>query len=324
MNILFTASGRRVSLLRSFRRSMEALGIEGKIFSAESSLSAPASFICDEAFIVPRISSNDYIPALKILCNQKNIKLLIPLIDSDLTILSQHKKEFLEIGVFVLVCEEETNRICFDKKETFDFFVRNNINTPRVFNNREIENFTEIDFPVIIKPAGGSCSIGVELCKNQRELQFYQSITDKPLIQKYIKGEEYTCDVYVDFSGEVRCVVPRKRLEVRAGEVSKALTVNDPEIIHAVKNCVEKLPHAVGCITVQCFKQADGTITFIEINPRFGGGHPLSIHAGADFPKWILQEARNGQCDASFDSWDNNLAMLRYDDEVFVDGSKIK
>ena len=27
----------------------------------------------------------------------------------------------------------------------------------------------------------------------------------------------------------------------------------------------------------------------VEINPRFGGGAPLSIEAGADTPKWVVQ-----------------------------------
>ena len=33
----------------------------------------------------------------------------------------------------------------------------------------------------------------------------------------------------------------------------------------------------------------NGEVTFIEINPRFGGGIPLSIEAGANFPLWTIQ-----------------------------------
>ena len=57
----------------------------------------------------------------------------------------------------------------------------------------------------------------------------------------------------------------------------------------------------------------------IEINPRFGGGYPLSYLAGANFPLWIIQEYITGNDSLSFcNDWEKNLMMLRYDDEVLV------
>ncbi len=323
-NILFAAAGRRVSLLRSFRKSMDDLGLQGKIFAADAGYSAPASFVTDEKVQVPRVDSEDYIPSLKSICKEHNISLVISLIDTDLTLLSQHKSEFAAEGITVLVCDEVTNVICFDKLSSFEFFSENNINTPAVLSEQEIGQLVADDLPVMIKPWDGSCSVGVNVVTTMDELAFYKENTHHAMVQRLIQGDEYTCDAYVDFNGKVRCVVPRKRLETRAGEVSKGLTVNDPVIIGAVIDCVNKMPHAIGCMTVQCFKQPDGTVSFIEINPRFGGGHPLSIHAGANFPKWILQEMTSGECDASFDSWQDDLAMLRFDDEIIVKGSEIR
>ncbi|HCP46766.1 MAG TPA: transcriptional regulator, partial [Deltaproteobacteria bacterium] len=188
----------------------------------------------------------------------------------------------------------------------------------------ETEGLSSDDFPVMVKPWDGSGSAGVHVAANAQELAFYRDTTPNAMVQRLVVGDEYTCDAYVDFSGTVRCVVPRRRLETRAGEVSKGLTVRDPVIIDAVTDCVDKLPHAVGCMTVQCFKTRDGSVEFIEVNPRFGGGHPLTIHAGANFPKWILQELTTGQCDASFDCWTDDLVMLRYDAEVITQGSLIR
>lgn len=324
MNILFAAAGRRVSLLRSFREAMNTLGLEGKIYAADAGLSAPASFIADEKISVPRVDAPDYIPRLHALCEEHHIDLLISLIDSDLTLLSQHKEDFAKKGVRVLVCDEATNTICFNKLNSYQFFTQNGINTPLVLSEEEIDQLTEIDLPVMTKPWDGSCSIGVNICHTLDELNFYRKNTKHVMVQRLIQGDEFTCDAYVDFSGKVRCVVPRKRLETRAGEVSKGLTVNDKDIIEAVTDCVNKLPHAIGCMTVQCFKEPNGHITFIEINPRFGGGHPLTIKAGAHFPKWILQEITNASCDASFECWQDDLAMLRFDDEIFTPGSSIR
>jgi len=57
-------------------------------------------------------------------------------------------------------------------------------------------------------------------------------------------------------------------------------------------------------------------VKFIEINPRFGGGVPLSIEAGADFPKWILQETTGRALRTRRLAY--GLTMLRYDAEVWL------
>ena len=58
----------------------------------------------------------------------------------------------------------------------------------------------------------------------------------------------------------------------------------------------------------------------IEINPRFGGGYPLSYLAGGNFPKWIIQEYIYNEKLDYYHDWEDNLLMLRYDDEVLVHG----
>jgi carbamoyl-phosphate synthase large subunit len=138
------------------------------------------------------------------------------------------------------------------------------------------------------------------------------------IVQENIEGEEFTLDVFVDFKGSVRCIVPRKRIETRAGEVSKGMTVKHPEIMAGGTKVVEKLPGAIGCVTVQCFLTAAGEVIFIEINPRFGGGFPLSIKAGADFPRWIVELMLGMEPDISLDNWQDGVVMLRYDDEIIV------
>jgi len=83
---------------------------------------------------------------------------------------------------------------------------------------------------------------------------------------------------------------------------------------------VQNLGAGPGVITLQLFLTADKKIKFIEINPRFGGGVPLSIKAGANFPKWILQELLGQQPNIRFDGFKDNLIMLRYDSEVWLSG----
>lgn len=322
LNILFASAGRRVSLLRHFRNVLDQTGLSGKIIAADLREDAPAIHVADIYEPVPRVSDPAYINRLKEICLKYNIGMLFSLIDTDLILLSEYKEEFKKLGVTIIVSDRETNKICFDKRSTYDFFKNNQIATPELFEIDDSTDLGKFTYPLLLKPASGSCGHGVTKINTEKELRFFLEYIDDPIVQEYIEGDEYTIDIYVDFSGKVRCVVPRLRMETRAGEVSKAVTVKDDELINLSKHVVEALPGSMGCITVQCFKTRNNEVKFIEINPRFGGGFPLSLKAGADYPLWIINEFLGRYSSIKMDGWQDGLVMLRYDDEIFVDGSR--
>ncbi len=321
MNILLTSVGRRVALLKEFRQSMRQSNIAGKIIATDLKTTAPASFLADVSELVPRIDDPLYIDRTLDVCLRHNVDLLIPLIDTELHLLSLHRQKFSDIGVELLVSSSATNEICFDKKKTSQFFQACGVKTPKIYAIDEVEQH---HLPLIVKPTSGSSSVGVHRVVERRELEFFNSYVKNAIIQELIVGEEYTIDVLVDLDGKAISIVPRLRMETRAGEVSKGKTVKNPALIAAAKHVVESLPGVVGCITVQCFLQSNGDIFFIEINPRFGGGYPLAYQAGADFPSWLMQLFNGEHPQVAIDEWEDNLVMLRYDDAIFVKNNEIQ
>jgi carbamoyl-phosphate synthase large subunit len=318
INILFTSSGRRMSLLHHFREVFAEQNINGKIITADLRETAPTAFLSDKHYIVPRVTDASYITELLNLCKTEEIDIIIPLIDTELVVLSEHSDIFARNGVTLLVSSERLNEISGDKVKAYKFFLERNIPTPKVFSDEEIYN-KQYEFPLLIKPLNGSSSNGVVKINNEKELLFFKDYIPNSMVQEYVKGTEYTVDVMVDFKGNIKTIVPRLRIETRAGEVSKGVTKKDSRIIDAARDVVRQLPGAVGCITLQCFKQENGEITFIEMNPRFGGGIPLSIQAGANFPLWVLQMCCGETFAAEDYSWRENLTMLRYDEAVFTE-----
>lgn len=317
-NILFTSAGRRVSLIRHFKETLKAMNLPGKIVTTDLKRNAPAPFVSDYRELVPRVTDPDYISVIKRICRQYKIKLLIPLIDTELVLLSHYKAEFEEMGVVVLVSSTETNEICFDKRKTYEYFKRIGVKTPEILEPEKVLSDPEAPYPFLLKPANGSCSQGVTKINNAKELAFFREYIEEPILQELVVGEEYTLDVLVDFQGNIYSIVPRLRIETRAGEVSKGMTVKNFAIMAAAMEVVKALPGAVGCITVQCFLTGSGEIKFIEINPRFGGGFPLSIQAGADFPRWIIEMMLGNKLHIDIDDWQDGVVMLRYDDAVFM------
>ncbi|HTQ40743.1 MAG TPA: ATP-grasp domain-containing protein [Pirellulales bacterium] len=324
IKILFTSAGRRVALMRAFRESLHRLGLMSQIYAGDAKKNAPALFVADEKVLLPQIQDPNWIPTLKQFCQDQQIDLVVPLIDPELIPLSRHREEFAAQGTTLLVCDEETNRISNDKNLTEGFFRKHDIDTPRLLSIDELEHKYDWKQPVLMKPADGSSSVGVVKIYNLEELHFFWNRTPNPMIQSCIKGQEYTVDVLVDFSGHALCAVPRMRIETRAGEVSKGITCKSRDIMDAARRVAEALPGARGCLTIQCFRVADtGKLSFIEINPRFGGGYPLSYAAGADYPGWILAQLAGLPFRIEFDGWRDGVAMLRYDAAVFPQSEEL-
>ena len=319
LSILFTCIGRRVSLLNSFRRAGRGLKIDLSLLGTDATELSSALQLCDKGFPVKPITHPDYIRQLLTIVKTNKVKLLVPTIDTDLLVLAKNKPKFAAMGCRVLVSTPDVVDICQDKRKTCRFLLKNNFDTPITMSVRSALSKKKLNWPCFLKPWDGYASRGNAVVNNRKELSFFAERIPNAICQEFIKGTEHTCDVYVDFSMKVRCVVPRKRIEVRAGEVSKGQVVKHPRIMSEAARLVETLGAGPGVITLQLFLTDDDKVKFIEINPRFGGGVPLSIKAGANFPKWILQELLGRKTNIRFNGFKDNLIMLRYDGEVWLE-----
>ena len=317
--ILFTCIGRRVSLLNSFRTAAKQLKAKAAFLGTDTTLFSPALQLCDKAFLVKPTTHRQYIRQVLDIVKADGVKLLVPTVDLDLRLLAENKSRFEDLGCRVLVSAPRVIDICQDKRKTYRFLVKNGFDAPLTLTASTALRKKNLKMPCFLKPWDGYAGRGNAVVKNKKELRFFINRIPNCIVQEFIEGAELTCDVYVDFDMKVRCVVPRRRIEVRTGEVSKGQITKDREIMAEAGKLVESLGAGPGVITVQLFVTEDGRIKPIEINPRFGGGVPLSVKAGANFPKWILQELLGKKTSADFDSFSDGLVMLRYDGEVWLE-----
>lgn len=315
-NILITSAGRRVSLVKNFQDTLKRFNPDGKVYTTDMNpILSSACQISDGYFKVPRVTDKDYLNILKEYCIKNNISMVIPTIDTELHILSYVKDEFLKEGIFLAISSSDVCEMFYLKDSTEKFFVENGLDTPRSIINIKTSNY-----PIFAKLNNSSCSIGAQIVYTPERAKELSS--DKNYVfQEFVQGEEFTVDTFIDRKGNVISIVPRQRLEVRAGEVSKAKTVKDQRIIKAIKELCCKLDGAYGCITIQLFRTND-RIVFIEINPRFGGGYPLSPNAGANFAEYLIRDYLAENLDYC-ENWRENTMMLRYDAEVIIDANCI-
>jgi carbamoyl-phosphate synthase large subunit len=215
-------------------------------------------------------------------------------------------------------------RICSNKIATHEWLLTNGFPTVRQTDPRgALSAQADWPLPLIAKPYNGSASIGARRIRTHLELEALAETGDGYIVQEIAAGREFTINVYVNRFGDCICAVPHWRMEVRAGEVAKGITVKDRRLMDLARAVAQRLPTAYGPLNIQCFMDQSGTIRIIEINARFGGGYPLAHRAGARFTDWLLDELE-GKRVSYFDGWTDDLAMLRYDEAIFVPGSSIR
>lgn len=323
IKILFTSVGRRVELMQAFRSAADRLGVSLEIWGADMAENAPALLYCDRVVKVCRIRDKEYIPSLLSLCDKEKIDALVPTIDTDLLVLSQNKSEFAKVGTTVMVANEDKVALCRDKRYTADYFNSVGLKSPH-----PVDDYTKYHegFPAFIKPKDGSSSIGAHKVENESELISYSKQVADYIVQPFISGTEYTVDVFCDLDGMPIYITPRIRQAVRAGEVLKTRIVNDSQIIDEIKALVADFKPA-GAITVQLIRDDNSGIDYyIEINPRFGGGAPLSIKAGADSAEALIRLLLGENLEYKPNASADGAEFSRYDQSarVLVGKSEIK
>jgi carbamoyl-phosphate synthase large subunit len=310
-----------VGLVTAFRQAVQELRVQAALLGTDTTPLSSGLQSCDLGFLVTPVRCRGYVGQLLSIVATYGVRLLVPTVDLDLKVLSEHRGRFESLGCRVLVSGPKVIDICQDKRLTYRFLTRHGFDTPRTVPPRSVlagPGGPTPSRPWVVKPWDGYASLNNVIVMSRPELAFFARRIAHAICQPYVRGKEYTCDVYVDGGGAVRTVVPRRRLEIRAGEVSKAQVVKDRAIMDRVADLAIALGAGPGVITVQLIVTDEGRITFIEINPRFGGGAPLSIKAGADFPRWLLQEVLGRRPRIHFDGFSDGLTMLRYDSEVWL------
>lgn len=315
-NILITSAGQRVSLVRAFQKELKRLDPKAKVYTVDlNPILAPACHVSDGYKKVAPVTDKSYIGTLLEICKSWDIGMIVPTIDTELLILSKNKDKFNNHGVQVIVSSNGFVGACRDKRIITKFFNEKGIETPLPIDKNKPT------FPLFIKPYDGSLSKDIFLIKDRSELTEYHLSNEKFMFMEYIGPEqhsEYTIDAYYNKNNKLCCVVPRKRITVRSGEVNKGVTHKN-EIVEYVKQKLNLIDGAIGCLTIQFFfNSVTKRIIGIEINPRFGGGYPLSYLSGANFPKWLVEEYFLDKEIQYTENWEDNLLMLRYDDEILV------
>ena len=315
-NILITSVGKRVVLVGIFQQTLKELGLDAKVYTTDMKPGlSPACIRSDGYFKVSRCTDDSYVDELLNICRHKNIGIVIPTIDTELIALASNGERFEREGISLMLSDLDFVRICRDKRLTARFFAERGISVPCPVDKYQPK------YEMFAKPYDGSSSQNIHVIRNKGELTKELLDDPKMMFMEYIDSKEYkefTVDMYYGKDGKVKGIVPRERIEIRAGETSKGITRKN-YILNFLKERMAGLEGVRGCICLQLFfRESDHDIKGIEINPRFGGGYPLSYYAKANYADYIIREYLKGETIDYSENWLDNTLMLRYDENIIV------
>lgn len=315
MNVYFLNVGRRCELVEAFQRKLPEVS-PGLVWGSDPNPLAPGLSVVDRVIDLPQVIDNGKF--LACLCDflvEAKIDLVIPTIDPDLIRLDRWRSVLAQRAprARLLLSPPNSIRIARDKRLTRDAFAALGAETPRAVD----PTASDLNFPLFIKPAAGSASVDAMKVNSIEELREQLGKTLDPMVEDFVRGEEITVDVLLDLAGKPLCASPRRRLQVRNGEVTRAVIERNPDL----ESLAMSLASGLGCngpVTLQFRNPGNDRWVAMEINARMGGGLPLTIAAGGDWPRWILQMVNGVEPKVDPALLRNGMQMTRADRSFFL------
>jgi carbamoyl-phosphate synthase large subunit len=280
--VLVTAAGSApaqafIGALRSQRElSVRLVGVDSTAASA-------GLFDCDRRYTVPRVDDEEFLVAITAVCRRESVNVLAPIGHFELQLFAQAAADLeAELDARVISNTPRAVALALDKRASAEVVGRHGVAVPRF---RDLGGAEQIELPVIVKPTTGAGSHGVTVIRDRADLAGAVRLAGHdPLVQDFIEGQEYTVDLVVAPDGKVLAAAPRIRVEVRAGQSYKGMTVDDRQVKDAARTCAAALG-VTAQANVQLIKSAvDGHCYFVECNPKFAAAMGLTIGAGLNIP----------------------------------------
>ena len=314
MNILLLSSGTRNKIIQYFKKTLAG---HGKVVATDCSSIAPSIYEADQYYIVPRMTEDGYIQVILDICKKEKIKGVLSLIDPELSLIAQYKKEFHRIGTMIIGSSYEICERCLNKWEMFKWLTEHGYYCARSYIDKE-EFYNDVEagkitYPVFVKPICGSASIAISKVYDKETVDLLFAHHDNLMIQQFLDGQEIGADCYIDMiSGETVSIFTKKKLAMRAGETDKAVSFKDKKLFELIQRFCKEFGFS-GQIDIDLF-EIDGVYYISEVNPRFGGGYPHAYECGVDHMALICNNLKGLVNPVNIGNYDDGVYMMKYNE----------
>lgn len=307
VTVLVTGAGgpAGVSVIRALRSAGH------RVVAVDADPMAVGLRLAQAGAVVPRCDAEEFIDRVCSIGSEYGAQALISTIAEEMTRLGDARLQLAEAGMATWLPSPDAVTNCIDKWQFAKVMKRAKLPVPAT----GLGNANGVPEPWIVKPRFGRGSRDVVPADSAPRLWWALDVVPDPIVQTRCEGREFTVDALVDPGGVLVAAVPRWRLETKAGISTKGVTFTHRGVTDAVRDVLAALDLR-GPVNVQGFVQPDDAVTIIEVNPRFSGGLPLSIAAGADLVGQYLNGILGLPVRADRLTYRTGVRMLRYFEEV--------
>lgn len=275
--------------------------------------------LADLGLTVPRVDSAGYLDRLLEVVGETAADAIVSTMTEELSVLTapDNLGRLEDAGVAHWFPPKSAVDACMDKREFAAMTEAAHQPVPLTGSGSVDDALDKVPGPWIIKPCFGRGSRDVYTAETAEEVREIWPRVPVPILQTRLSGQEFTIDVLIDRNGELAGGVPRYRLATKAGISTVGRTFEAPGLLEFAESLLNSIGHT-GPANVQGFIDFEtGDLGFIEINPRFSGGLPLSLGAGADLVGQFAVGMFGGEIDRAALSYVPGTVMVRYFEESF-------
>lgn len=272
---------------------------------------------------LPFITAPDFLEKFKQIIRENNIDAIYPAMDTVIELLKSNEDFF---GCKVVSSPIETTQICLSKSKTYKV-LEDVVKVPRTYTANELVKAGGM-FPVFAKPDIGYGSRGAKKISSIEDLKAHLALYPSCILSEFLPGKEYTVDCFSSNNGNLLFAAARERCRIMNGISvnTKPVKENAEEFMDFAKRINSAIKFN-GAWFYQVKRDANGSLTLLEIASRFGGSSSLFRAQGINFALMSLFDAfdipvsvlRNGYDVVMDRALDNKYKLdLKYS-EVFVD-----
>ena len=316
--VLVTGSGGPAGV--AVIRRLVALG--HRVVAADADPAAAGGALAHVAVTVPRGDHPRFVDALVAVALAQGVDALVATVAEELPELTAGAERLAAAGVASWLPALDAVDLCCDKAAFARCMVAEGVPHPLTVTGPD--EVAGVPGPWVVKPRAGRGSRGVLLLDDPADVVAALGRDVDLIAQTRLTGQEFTADALVGRDGELLVVVPRWREETKAGISVKGRTFESAAVHDVVARALAAVA-LTGPANVQGFVTQDGVATVVEINPRFSGGLPLTLAAGADLVSAYLAGVREPGSPLPQLGFRPGISMSRYFAESFAsdDGSPV-
>ncbi|MBW4639633.1 MAG: ATP-grasp domain-containing protein [Gloeocapsa sp. UFS-A4-WI-NPMV-4B04] len=246
-------------------------------------------YINNLIFSENEVNSIEYLNEIIEIIENTGIDIVFPATDVGFKFVAEYRDQLSNFCKVVASPSHDALHTALDKWSLHLFLNKHNIPVPKTILLREIEQFNQFNYPILLKPINGSGGENIQKFDTLEQANFQFIFNDSReayIVQDYIVGYDIGCNVLCQ-NGQIIAYTIQELLGIEGGfapKINKLKFVHNSAFIDIVARTMQSLQWSGVANLDLRYNSKTGQLNVLEINPRFWQSLMGSVSIGVNFP----------------------------------------